>query len=218
MGRQRWLTHGLLALSAVAAYGATRLYSPHAGLNYLLTVGMGYLSLLLTVISLVIGPLDLLRRRANPVNIDLRRDVGIWAGLTGLVHVICAFQVRMGGSIVLFFLRPSPTGYRLDFSLFGLSNDLGALATLILVALLVTSNTLSLRQLKGKRWKTLQRFNYALFPLVAAHTFLYQIVSSRQKPFVAAAIVLVIVTLAAQVVGLWLYRRRRRQRLRPSAR
>ncbi len=113
MNRQRWLTHGVMVLTVLVACGLTRLYSPHAGLNYLLTIGMGYLSLLLTIISLIIGPLNLLRRRANPVNIDLRRDIGIWAALTGFVHVFCSFQVRMGGSICMFFFRPSPNGYRL---------------------------------------------------------------------------------------------------------
>ncbi len=218
LSRQRWLTHALMALTALIAYGLTRLYSPHAGLNYLLTVGMGYLALLLTVVSLIIGPLNLLCRRANPVNIDLRRDVGIWAALTGLIHVICAFQVRMGGDIVRFFLRPSPTGYRLDFSLFGISNDLGLLATLLLIALLVTSNDLSLRKLTGKRWKLLQRFNYLLFVLAVAHTFAYQWGGFRQKPFIIATLAAVALTLILQALGLGLFRWRRRQHLHPVPR
>jgi sulfoxide reductase heme-binding subunit YedZ len=218
MSRQRWLTKAILALVALAAYGLTKLYSPHAGVPYLLTVGMGYLSLLLTALSLIIGPLNLLVRRANPVNIDLRRDIGIWAALTAFLHVFGAFQVRMNGNIVLFFLRPSPSGYRLDFSRFGISNDLGLLATLLLIALLVTSNDLSLRKLKGKRWKLLQRFNYLLAVLAFAHTYLYQMDGFQQRPFVVATLVGVAITLILQALGIALFRWRRHRHLRPASR
>jgi sulfoxide reductase heme-binding subunit YedZ len=209
IGKQRWLTHiGLGLLSAAGAY-AGHLYAPYADANYVFTIGFGYTALILIAVSLIIGPVKLLSQRRNPVNIDLRRDVGIWSAITGCLHVWFAFQLRERGQIILYFLEPTPQGYRLIRNLFGLSNDLGALATILLVVLLVISNDLSLRRLKGKRWKLLQRGNYLLAAFALAHTFGYQTVSRREHIFTNGVIVLTLVTLAIQLAGVYLYRSRR---------
>jgi methionine sulfoxide reductase heme-binding subunit len=213
IGLRRWLTHlGLALFTAAGCYLAHR-YAPHADLNYDLTIGCGYVALVLLALSLLIGPYKLLFQRQNPVSIDFRRDVGIWAGITGSIHVVCGFQIHMGGKIVYYFLEYVPHhGYRFLLNLFGISNDFGLIATCILVALLVLSNDLTLRWLKGKKWKFLQRFNYLLLALVLAHTFGYQSVSQREQPFVIATIILGILTLAVQSAGFLLYRARRADR------
>jgi hypothetical protein len=43
----------------------------------------------------------------------------------------------------------------------------------IVVGLLAVSNDIALSTLKAKRWKRLQRLNYALFGLVVAHAIFY---------------------------------------------
>src|SRR5215213_3216596 len=179
MGWQRWLTHLALAALTVGAYAATeRFYVPNGEFVYLATIAFGYEALALLVVTLVIGPLKMLWQRRNPMSIDLRRDVGIWAGVTGCAHVVCGLMLHERGQILnYFFMRDPRGGLRPLLNLFGVSNDIGLIATLILIALLVTSNNLSLRKLKGKRWKLLQRLNYVLFVLVVLHTFGYQIVS-----------------------------------------
>jgi DMSO/TMAO reductase YedYZ heme-binding membrane subunit len=208
IGRWRWLTHGaLVSLSAAGAF-AGHLYAPYAAANYALTIGFGYTSILLIAASLIIGPVKLLWQRRNPVNIDLRRDVGIWSAITGCLHVLFGLQLHKNGQLLLYFLEPTPRGYRLIRNLFGLSNDLGAVATILLVALLVISNDLSLRRLKGKRWKLLQRGNYLLAAFALAHTFGYQTVSRREHIFTDGVILLTLVTLAAQLAGVYLYRSR----------
>src|SRR5690242_4934339 len=94
IGRQRWLTHiGLAGLSAAGAY-AGHLYAPYADANYVLTIGFGYTAIILIAVSLIIGPFKLLSQRRNPVNIDLRRDVGIWSAITGCLHVWFAFLLH----------------------------------------------------------------------------------------------------------------------------
>src|SRR2546422_4358298 len=50
----------------------------------------GYASLGLILLTLAIGPWRLLRGKPNPVSSDLTRDVGIAAGVTGVVHVVCS--------------------------------------------------------------------------------------------------------------------------------
>jgi sulfoxide reductase heme-binding subunit YedZ len=214
ISKQRWLTHiGLALVSTVGAY-AGHLYAPYADTNYVFTIGFGYTALILIAVSLIIGPLKLLSQRRNPVNIDLRRDVGIWSAITGCLHVFFGLQLRERGQIILYFLEPTPHGYRLIRNLFGLSNDLGAIATILLVVLLVISNDLSLRQLKGKRWKLLQRGNYLLAAFALAHTFGYQTVSRREHIFTSGVIVLTLVTLAIQLAGVYLYRSRRARLMR----
>ena len=47
--------------------------------------------------------------------------------------------------------------------MFGLSNETGLIAALILLVLLATSNDASLRNLGLARWKSWQRWNYACF-------------------------------------------------------
>jgi sulfoxide reductase heme-binding subunit YedZ len=214
IGKTRWLTHlALVGFSAAGCYAA-HVYRPYAAFNYIATIGFGYVGVLLVAASLIIGPFKLLSQRRNPVNIDLRRDVGIWAGITGCLHVVFGLQLHQNGNIVMYFLEPSPHGYRLLRNLFGLSNDLGLIGTIIMVALLVISNDLSLHKLKGKRWKLLQRGNYLLAALALAHTFGYQAVSRREYVFTDAILILTIVTLAVQAAGIYLYRSRKDRLMR----
>lgn len=210
IGWHRWLTHIILAgFTLVGCYGA-HLYRPHADLTYDLTIGCAYVGLALIVVSLLIGPYKMLFIRRNPVNINLRRDIGIWAGIVGCIHVVCGLQMYMGGRILSYFFELTQRGYRLLLNLFGISNDLGLIATVLLIWLLILSNDWSLKHFKGKRWKFWQRFNYLIAALVFAHTFGYQSIRQREQPFVITALVLGVVTLAAQLAGFFLYRSRRK--------
>jgi sulfoxide reductase heme-binding subunit YedZ len=206
--KERLLTHAILAILAVAACFLVKLLKPDFTQSHVLTVGLGYFALLLTAVTLLIGPLKLFRQRRNPVNIDLRRDIGIWAGITGCLHVVFGFQQHMGGNIVNYFFSRNRFGLTPMFDLFGVSNYLGAVATLILVLLLVLSNDISLRKLQGKFWKFLQRFNYLLIILVVLHTFGYQIVVKRESILVVFTIGITITVLIAQAVGFYVYKTR----------
>ncbi len=206
---RRWLTHFVLALFSVGGYLLAGRYAPKGSPDYLLTIGMGYVSLALISLSLIIGPLMLLRQRQNPVNLMLRRDVGIWAGITGLIHVFFGLFLNARGDLLTNFLRWTEDGYRILTSLRGITNDIGLIATLILLALLLTSNNLMLRRLKGKPWKALQRWNYVLFGLVLLHTFTYQRVSIRESYFRSGTLLLMLGALIVQAVGIQLYRQRK---------
>ncbi len=124
-------------------------------------MGTGYVSIILLAITLLIGPLNIYAKRLNPVSTDLRRDVGIWCGLTGLPHVVVGIQVHMG-NIWLYFFRAvrGEDSYKFRDDLFGFTNYIGLLAGLLLVVLLLLSNNISIRWLKSKRWKSIQQWNY----------------------------------------------------------
>lgn len=206
-GSQRIATHILMALLAAAGCWYAVASQPELPLVHSLTIGTAYVALAQLAATLLIGPWQMLRRRGrNGANINLRRDIGIWAGLVGTAHVVFGFQVHMGGNILHYFFRPD--SWLPQINVFGAANVLGLGATIVLLLLLVLSNDLSLRTLKGRRWKAIQRFNYALFGLVLLHTFGYQFEVGRMWLLPAASIALAAVVLVAQAIGYRYYRAR----------
>ena len=202
----------LLFVTVVAGY-LTWFYKPNYPLDRLLTIAFGYNALGLVAVTLLLGPLKLWRQRQhgravrNPVNIYLRRDLGIWAGITGGLHVWYGLKVYFPNQPLFFFLRPTTDGtYTLQTNLFGLSNWAGAVATLLLVLLVMLSFDLLLRRLGGKRWKNLQRLNYFLFGLIVLHTFGYHSVVNRESVFTFGVIACIGLVMVAQGAGIYFYR------------
>lgn len=174
-----------------------------------LSFATAYPALVLLAWTLLIGPWDLLRGQKTPVSNDLRRDIGIWAGILGIFHAVVGQCVHLRGRPWLYYVyehrRNGPTGLRHD--LFGFNNYTGLLATLVLIALFATSNDLFLRKLGARKWKQLQRWNYICFALTAAHAIGYQSMEKQKEPFVLTAVACIAITLVLQSIG---YIRRRR--------
>jgi sulfoxide reductase heme-binding subunit YedZ len=165
-----------------------------------------YPALVLLAATLLIGPWNLLRRRGNPVSSDLRRDLGIWAGVLSVVHAAVGQCVHLRGRPWLYYIY-GPTerhhGFPVRHDVFGVSNFTGLVAAFTIVMLLATSNDFSLRALKAPRWKTLQRWSYAVFVLVVIHTFGYQIgVEKQDWRFVALAAISIVVAVIFQALGI----------------
>ncbi len=201
----RLITHGVLALLTLAAWGFTTWLVPDYSWFHSLTVATAYVSLVLIVFTLIWGPVKLFTQKRNPVNLMLRRDAGIWAGITGVVHVIAGFQVHMSGNIAMYFFEHAPdNSLKPLLNLFGYSNDIGLLATIVLVVLLFISNDLSLRVLRGNLWKWIQRSNYVLILLIIAHGIGYQVVIKRAPLLTGVVVGLSLVALVAQLVGVFI--------------
>lgn len=211
-GPERLRSHFGLLLFSLIGCGLAYIYESTALLTDVIALGTAYVSLVLLVATLSIGPLNLMLKRRNAVNLDLRRDVGIWAGITGCVHAFFSLQLYNKGNILLYFFNKQGEGYTPQLNLFGLSNLTGLVAAAILLVLLLLSNNLSLRWLKGKRWKFVQRFNYPLFILVVVHTIGYQVLNQRQNFFTFLIIALVFFTVESQLVGVVLSLVRDRKR------
>ena len=160
-----------------------------------------YPALVLLAATLLIGPWNVLRKQRNPVSSDLRRDLGIWAGILGIAHSAIGQNVHLRGRPWLYYVYE----HRLFIprhDLFGFSNYTGLLSILIVIALLATSNDYALRALGTPGWKQLQRWNYAAFALAAAHTIAYQWKETLGRGFVLLVFLLIAVTLALQAAGL----------------
>jgi sulfoxide reductase heme-binding subunit YedZ len=172
-----------------------------------LSVATGYLALGLLGLTLLIGPANLLLRRRNPVSSYLRRDLGAWTAIASVAHVILALQPHAERGVLGFLDYFVAAGRPLTNS-FGLGNWTGLAALVIVVGLLAISTDRALRELKARRWKRLQRLNYALFVLVVLHAFFYGALLRMTSPFTLLLLVMVVAVFAGQAAGIWLWRRR----------
>ncbi|MDA0195947.1 MAG: ferric reductase-like transmembrane domain-containing protein [Bacteroidetes bacterium] len=166
-----------------------------------LSMATAYPGLALLAATLLIGPFKVIRRRPNPVSDDLTRDIGIWAGIVGLAHVILGLQVHMRGRMWLLFLNENQELPFIRLDQFGAANYTGLIATLILAMLLVTSNDWSLRKLGTKQWKRLHYWNYGLFLMVLLHGIIYQIIEKRVLPYPYIFSAFAAIVIIMQLVG-----------------
>lgn len=204
--QRRLARHAALAILSGAVIAAVYAAVPAAFVLRKWNLATAYAGLLLGAATLLVGPWNVLRARPNPVSQDLRRDLGIWAALVGLAHTAVGLQVHMQGRWLQYFLWPPNRPHRLPIrtDAFGVANFTGLGATVVLLLLLALSNDLALRRLGTRRWKALQRGNYAGFVLVAVHAAVYQATQNRVLPAVVVFAAVVIVVGLTQLAG---YRR-----------
>lgn len=198
---------GLLSGICAALLYVTR---PYSDVITRLSFASAYPALVLLALTLIIGPWRMLRKKPVPRSMDIRRDLGIWAGLFGLLHAATGQFVHLRGRPWLYYIYENwqdEHSQPFRYDVFGIANNTGLIATLILVVLLATSNDASLRKLGTPGWKQLQRWNYACFGLTAVHTVLYLVgIKSVVVPWVAVALFTVGIAIVFQAIG---YRRRR---------
>lgn len=200
--------HLVLLLSSAVCVTSLYVTRPYKDVLTKLSFSTAYPALGLLALTLLIGPWNVLSKRRNPISTDLRRDIGIWAGMLSVIHAAIGQNVHLRGRPWLYYVyerhRNGPTGLRHD--LFGFDNFTGLAATVVVIALLATSNDWSLRRLGTPQWKSLQRWNYLCFALSAAHAIGYQSMEKQKMPFVLTAAICVGLTLIFQALG---YRLRR---------
>lgn len=200
--RQRLLNHLLLFVISVGTavglyFGLTIPYPDESRLIFRWSLATAYVASVLLAATLSIGVWNLVRRRSNPLSIDLRRDIGIWCGLFAIVHTIVGLNVHMQKWTQYFV--DDAGGLRADF--FGLANYLGVMALVIVIALLATSNDRSIALLKSRTWKRVQRWNYLFAALTAVHAALYIVVEKRFVPYLFILTGLIGWVLIVQLVG-----------------
>ena len=204
---RRTRRHFFFAVTAVTITCLAYLATPPPDFRHRLSMGTAYAGLAFLATSLWLGPWNVLNRRPNPVSFDLRRDIGIWAGILALVHTAVGLTVHLRGRMwMYFFKRLHPL--KLQNTQFGFANYVGLGAALLFLMLLAISNDVSLRRLGTRRWKTLQRWTYVALGLTAAHGVAYQLVEKRHLPWVLTFGTLVGAAVAIQTLG-WIRKTRR---------
>ncbi|HWC62160.1 MAG TPA: hypothetical protein VG501_00960 [Rhizomicrobium sp.] len=215
---RRLIRHHLpLSLASLICAIALYVTRPYPDVISRLSFATAYPALVLLAATLAIGPVKYLAGERLAVSLDLRRDVGIWAGILGLLHTGVGQCVHLRGRPWLYYIYDATREkhvFPIRHDMFGFANFTGLAAALILLALLATSNDASLRKLGTPGWKQLQRWNYYCFGLTALHTFAYQRgVESQNWPFLATAVAPVAIVLVLQFLG---WRRRGDLALKPS--
>jgi methionine sulfoxide reductase heme-binding subunit len=174
------------------------------------TTATGYIGLGLLGLTLLIGPGNLLLHRRTPISTYLARDVGMWAAIVSVIHVIVGLFVHgppasLGKRILFYFFAPDGSPLT---NAFGWGNWTGLAATVIVVGLLAISSDIALRKFKAKHWKNLQRLNYVLFAVVIAHAIFYGALLRVTSISTILLGLIVSLVFVGQMVGIWLWRRR----------
>jgi sulfoxide reductase heme-binding subunit YedZ len=190
----------LSAVSVVALY-FTR---PYTDVLTRASFATAYPALVLLAATLLIGPWNLLRKLHNPPSSDLRRDIGIWAGILGVLHTAIGQNVHLRGKPWLYYVYAAKEHHTFPIrhDLFGLANYTGATSALMLILLLATSNDYSLRALGTQGWKQLQRWNYAVFALAAIHSLAYLAIEKQKSSFVVTVLICLACAVVLQAAGI----------------
>jgi sulfoxide reductase heme-binding subunit YedZ len=205
-----WRHHLPLALLSAASLFILYITRPYPDVITRASFATAWPALVLLTMTLLIGPWRILRGKAPVLSQDLRRDIGIWGGALGVAHAVIGNCEHLRGRPWLYYVYEKAHEHLVPIrhDMFGLSNYTGLFAGLILLALLATSNDVSLRKLGNPGWKSLQRWNYACFGLTAIHTFGYLLgIQSLKWGSIATASLCVAIALWLQVLG---YRLRQR--------
>lgn len=141
----------------------------------LITDVSGYIAIVLLSISLIIGAINVLMKRKNPVSSYFRRDIGISGGILAVIHSTTGLFVHMRGNMWQYFSIQTSTGYKIRLDDFGIANYTGLLSALLVVALIVTSNDYFILKLRTTKWKNFQRLSYLMFILAIIHVIYYRL-------------------------------------------
>ena len=124
------------------------------------------------------------------------------ANPTHTSNIVIGIQVHMG-NIWLYFFKAvkGDDSYKFRDDLFGWANYAGFVAGLIVLVLLLLSNDLSLKWLRPRRWKNIQRWNYLLFALVLMHGIMYQIIEKRTMVIILLFSMIMLMPVIGQSLG-----------------
>ena len=172
----RFLNHYLPLISVTILLGFI-LHNvwPKKDFITLITDVSGYIAIVILSISLIIGAINILLKRKNPLSSYLRRDFGISGGIIAVSHSITGLFVHMRGNMWQYFSVQTAFGYKIRLDGFGIANYTGLLSALLVVALIVTSNDYFIVKLRATKWKNIQRLSYLMFILAIIHVIYYRL-------------------------------------------
>jgi sulfoxide reductase heme-binding subunit YedZ len=208
---RRIARHVMIALTALAITALFwKLFAVRQDVISHLSIATAYpaLLLILTAAALLLDPWNVLHGHNNPVSFDLRRDLGIWAGIMALLHTGVGLNVHLRGRPWLYFVDQHN---RVRRDLFGFGNYTGLIAAFLLLLLLAISNDLSLRRLGTRKWKSLQRWTYLAGVLTLMHAVASQRIERRQVGYESVIWGITAIVAALQITGWRLYRLRDHQ-------
>ncbi len=195
--------HAALAFGSVAIFAATAWLRPGETSADHLSIATAYACLLYMAAALSVGPLKVRQMATPPLNNYLRRDIGIWSGIAGLVHFFVGVDQTMNQA---YLARYVDTGAglvspELGRQLFTWGTIAGMVVAVLVVLLLSLSNDRVLRRLGPKRWKRWQRSAYWAFGLTVVHGAAFQLLEIRNVVLVALLVVVALLAVGLQLLG-----------------
>lgn len=166
-------------------------------------MSLAYTALVFLAVTLSIGPFYVLFRRPMPVNSYLRRDVGIWAGVLALTHMLFGVTMHTDNLQLwtLWLVEAEGGGWTVRDGWFGIANFTGLAQSVILILVLFISNDVMLRRLGVKRWKNLQRLTYLALLLILLHGFAFHRAENRDTAVRVIFLTIIGVTILIQTAG-----------------
>ena len=198
----------LLALS-IGALGAAAISGPAATFADRLSIVSAYLCLLLLGLALLIGPASVLRNGRLAVNSYIRRDTGIWAATTGLLHFYLANVLSMNYEYLGTYVENATTlpTAAVRSTLYTSGTIAGYIIAVLFIILLALSSDWMLRKVGLKWWKRMQRLSYLGFILTCIHAFEFQMLETRPLFWVVVVAAIAVVTFTGQYIGFLAVRR-----------
>lgn len=169
-----------------------------------LSISSAYLSMFYLVFALIVGPVNVVRlNKLNPISIYMRRDLGIWSGLTAIFHTIAGLQVHFGGKFWLYFIYPESESHLipLRYDFFGLTNYIGLFSAGLMLVLVLLSNDYSIKKIGARPWKKVQRWTYLLIPALPLHGIIYQVLDKRTGSYTLLLGLITLLVLVWQLTG-----------------
>ena len=198
-----------LAIFSLIIYACVVVASSASTLDQL-SVTTAYICVLSMATALLIGPSRVLRSGApNPVNIYMRRDIGIWAALSGLAHLVLGTVQSMNTAYISQYveINNAAPSESTRFELFLWGSVTAFVVGIVLLLLLSLSNDAALRVLGTRWWKRLQRFAYLAFVLTVFHGLMFQVLEGRSIALIVLLAMIFIAVLLVQVAGFMAGRR-----------
>lgn len=166
--------------------------------------------------ALLIGPVRTIRTGRTALNDYLRRDIGIWTGVVGFLHVYAGTRESMTPTYLASYVASANDVFEvmLREQFFFWGTIIGFVILLVLLLLITLSNDRSQRKIGKRWWKRLQRCSYLIAALTVAHALAFQYLESRDVAFVVFLGLIAIVVAGGQLTGFRIVmRKRRRHRL-----
>lgn len=169
--RQRWVRHGVAAVTAGGLVGLFWWSRPAWVPEMRLWKAVGDASYVLLIVTLAAGPLAKLMPRLRGLT-KWRRQLGIWFAVTAIVHSVLILNGWARWSLRSFlgyeFVPHLGREARMEPG-FGLANLIGISALTLALLLAATSSDRALRRLGRDAWAWLHRLSQTVLVLALLH-------------------------------------------------
>jgi DMSO/TMAO reductase YedYZ heme-binding membrane subunit len=184
---RRLINHAALAAGSLIILGISLWLDAGEATRHQLSFATAWICLIYMGIALSIGPLMARSRDTVPLNIYLRRDVGIWCALAGLAHFFLGVDQSMNQVYLARFVTSEGglvTATVAD-QLFTWGSIIGLVAAVVILVPFCLSSDFMLRRLGPTRWKSLQKTAIWAFALTLVHGLAFQLLESRSVVLIA---------------------------------